>query len=89
MLGMKLVRLIERHSDELSRELMEQVLNSEHPSDFQKIPPEDLRLAATDLYRNLEEWYCRRGKVISRVASRPWPQGGWRKGSGRITWCGR
>ncbi len=56
MLGMKLVRLIEKHSDALSRELMERVLNSEHASDFQKIPPEELRLAATDLYRNLGEW---------------------------------
>lgn len=56
MLGMKLVRLIEKHSDTLSRELTEQVLTSEHTSDFRKIPPEDLRLAATDLYRNLGEW---------------------------------
>jgi hypothetical protein len=56
MLGMKLVRLIEKHSDALSRGLMEQVLKSEHTSDFQKIPHEDLRLAATDLYRNLGEW---------------------------------
>jgi cation transport regulator ChaB len=68
MLGMKLVRLIEKHSGELSRELMEQVLNSEHASDFQKIPPEDLRLAATDLYRNLGEWLLqkREGDIASR-----------------------
>ena len=56
MLAMKLVRLIEKHSEALSRELMEQVLKSELTSDFQKIPQEDLRLAATDLYRNLGEW---------------------------------
>jgi hypothetical protein len=56
MLGIRLVRLIEKHSDALSRELMEQVLNSEHASDFKKIPQEELRLAATDVYRNLGDW---------------------------------
>ena len=66
MLGMKLVRLIEKHSGELSRELMEQVLNSEHASDFQKIPPEDLRLAATDLYRNLYRCRVERSAVSRR-----------------------
>lgn len=68
MLGMKLVRLIEKHSQALSRELMEQVLNSEHASDFQKIPQEDLRLAATDLYRNLGEWLLQ--KRESDIAER-------------------
>ena len=68
MLAMKLVRLIERHSADLSRELTEQVLASEYASDFQKIPREDLRLAATDLYRNLGEWLLqkREGDIASR-----------------------
>jgi hypothetical protein len=56
MLAMKLVRLIEQHSQALSQESMEQVLRAEHTSDFQKIPQEELRLAATDVYRNLGEW---------------------------------
>ena len=68
MLGMKLVRLIEKHSDALSRELMQQVMKSEHASDFQKIPAEDLRLAATDLYRNLGEWLLQ--KRESDIATR-------------------
>lgn len=68
MLGTKLVRLIERHSDELSRELMDQVLTSELTSDFQKIPQEDLRLAATDVYRNLGEWLLQ--KRASDIESR-------------------
>lgn len=78
MLGMRLVRLIERHSDALSRELMEQVLSSEHASDFKKIPQEELRLAATDVYRNLGEWLLQKresdirhrfkGIAVQRVA---------------------
>ena len=56
MLGMKLVRLIERHSDNLSRKLAEQICKSERTSDFHKIPAAHLRLAATDVYRNLGEW---------------------------------
>jgi len=68
MLGMKLVRLIEKHSEALSRELMEQVLKAEHTSDFQRIPQEDLRLAATDVYRNLGEWLLQ--KRENDIASR-------------------
>ncbi len=56
MLGIRLVRLIEAHSEELSRELTEQIRKSERSSDFRKIPPEDLRLAATEVYKNLGEW---------------------------------
>ena len=56
MLAMRLVRLIEKHSDELSSRLAKQIRKSERASDFKKIPTEDLRLAATEVYRNLGEW---------------------------------
>src|SRR6476659_5387791 len=56
MLAMRLVRLIEAHSDNLSRGVAEQIRKSERASDFRKIPTEDLRLAATEVYRNLGEW---------------------------------
>ena len=56
MLGMRLVRLIEGHSNELSRGLTEKISTSERTSDFRKIQPEDLRLAAAEVYRNLGEW---------------------------------
>lgn len=56
MLAMKLVRLIEAHSEELSRRLAQKIRKSERTSDFAKIPPEKLRLAATEVYRNLGEW---------------------------------
>lgn len=56
MLGIKLVRLIEMHSEALSRGLTEQIRKSDRTSDFHKIPPKDLRLAAGEVYRNLGEW---------------------------------
>lgn len=56
MMGTRLVRLIEKHSDSLSRGLAEQIRRSDRTSDFRKIPAEALCLAATEVYRNLEEW---------------------------------
>jgi len=56
MLGIKLVRLIEKNSDHLSSSLSAQIRTSERTAAFQKIPHEDLRLAATEVYRNLGEW---------------------------------
>jgi hypothetical protein len=56
LLGMKLVRLIERHSEALSRGLTQEIRKSERTSDFRKIPLEDLQLAASEVYRNLGEW---------------------------------
>ena len=68
MLGMKLMRLIERHSEELSRGLSEQVRRSDRTSDFHKIPQKDLRLAASEVYRNLGEWLLQ--KTESDIADR-------------------
>jgi len=67
MLAMKLVRLIEGHSEQLSRKLAEKIRKSERTSDFRKIPPADLRLAATEVYRNLGEWLLQ--KTESDIAS--------------------
>jgi len=56
MVGLKLVRLIEGHSEMLARGMTEQIRKSERTSDFRKIPPKDLQLAAAEVYRNLGEW---------------------------------
>lgn len=63
MLGMKLVRLIERHSENLSRELVAEVRNSERTSDFRKISPEDLKRAVEELYHNLGEWLLQKTEL--------------------------
>jgi hypothetical protein len=60
MLAMRLVKLIEAHSGELCRDLTEQIGKSERMSDFRRIPGEELRLAANEVYRNLGEWLLRK-----------------------------
>jgi hypothetical protein len=56
MLGLKLVHLIERHSEELAHGLIRQLRESERTCDFRNVPPEELHQAAAEVYRNLGEW---------------------------------
>ena len=56
MMGQTLIRMIERHSERLALGLTEQICRSERTSDFRKIPPKDLRLAAAEVYRDLGKW---------------------------------
>jgi len=68
MLGIKLVRLIEKHSEVLSRGLAQEIRKSDRTSDFRKIPPDELQLAATEVYRNLGEWLLQKtdGDIAKR-----------------------
>ena len=68
MLGTRLVRLIERHSEALSLGLAEKIRKSDRTSDFRKIPPKDLRLAATEVYQNIGEWLLQ--KTDSDISKR-------------------
>jgi hypothetical protein len=65
---MRLVKLIEAHSGELCRDLTEQIVKSERTSDFRRIPGEELRLAAHEVYRNLGEWLLQ--KTESEIETR-------------------
>lgn len=56
MLAIRLVRLIENHSESLSRALIEEIRSSDRTSDFRKIPVAELQQAATDVYLHLGEW---------------------------------
>lgn len=56
MLGSRLVRLIEKHSDELADGLQAKLRNSDRTSEYRGIPQEELRSAAREVYRNLGEW---------------------------------
>ena len=56
MLAVRLVRLIEKHSEQLSRELSEKVWNSPRCSDLHKVPPEELEARTHEIYRNLSDW---------------------------------
>lgn len=56
MLGMKLVRLIEGHSEALSKGLAQEILRSDRTAEFRVIPQEDLARRAAELYRDLSGW---------------------------------
>jgi hypothetical protein len=60
MLGLGLMRLIERNSEELAGGLTVKLQASERTRDFRKIPREDLRHTATEVYRNLGEWLLKK-----------------------------
>jgi hypothetical protein len=68
MLGMRLVRLIEIHSEALSRNLTERLRNLDRTSDFRKIPAHELEQAISEVYRNLGEWLLQ--KTESEIARR-------------------
>jgi hypothetical protein len=87
MLGMRLVRLIERPSEALSRELTEHIRSAERTSDFRRIPSKELQLAA-EVYRNWANGYCKRQRAISRVVLGPLPHDGHRRESACINLCG-
>ncbi|THJ18872.1 MAG: hypothetical protein CAF45_016540 [Nitrospira sp. CG24E] len=55
MLAVKLVKLIENHSDQLSRELSEKVWNSPRCSDLHKVPADELQARTREIYRNLSD----------------------------------
>jgi len=56
MLAGRLVRLIEKHSEQLSRELSEKVWNSPRCSDLHKVPANELEARTHEIYRNLSDW---------------------------------
>ena len=68
MLGMKLVRLIEAHSEALSQGVVDVIRASERTSDFRAIPREDLQRRVGEVYRNLGEWLLQ--KTERDIASR-------------------
>ena len=56
MIAARLVRLIQAHSEELAKRLVEKGLSSERMSDMRKVPREELQLRAYEIYHNLSDW---------------------------------
>jgi hypothetical protein len=56
MLGIKLVRLIEKHSENIAEGLTTRLRTSERTQAYCKLPEEELRVAGISLYAHLEEW---------------------------------
>jgi hypothetical protein len=57
LLGWKLVRLIQAHSDQLACGLLERIENYERCHQFvEKDPPEELRQRVHEIYQNMGQW---------------------------------
>jgi hypothetical protein len=56
MIALRLVRLIERHADNLAEELIEKLRASAHTSDMQKVPEAELRSRIHEILGHLGEW---------------------------------
>ena len=56
MIAVRLVRLIERHSDELTDELLHKFQTSVRTGDLRKVPLPELRNRSNEILRNLSDW---------------------------------
>jgi hypothetical protein len=56
MIALGLVRVIERHSDELAAELITNMETSSRTTDLRKVPVEELRRGIQEILRHLGEW---------------------------------
>ena len=56
MVALRLVRLIESHSEELADSLVMKLHTSERTAAYRKIPAQELRSAVLAVYQNLGEW---------------------------------
>jgi hypothetical protein len=69
LLAYRLVRLIEAHSDQLARNLLQRVQECDKTSAYiTQVPPDELRLRVSEVYRNLGEWLL--GKTEADVQRR-------------------
>lgn len=56
MIALRLVYLIENHSDELVKDLLAKIEHSSRTRDMRKVPIEELRSRAYEVLRHLSEW---------------------------------
>jgi len=56
MVGLRLVRLIEKHAEELAQSLTEKLRNSERTQHFANVRSDEMRSATVELYRHIGEW---------------------------------
>ncbi len=56
MIAVRLVRLIEQHSDELTEALLRKFQTSPRTSDLKKVPEHELRARSHEILRNLSDW---------------------------------
>jgi len=68
MIALRLVRLIESHSDELAESLLHKLERSSRTADFGKVPKHEIRERTFEVYRNLSDWLLTKTEAdIERV----------------------
>lgn len=56
MIALRLIHLIEKHSDELADGLTRKILSSERTRGIRKVPAPELHERCHQIYRNLSDW---------------------------------
>jgi len=56
MIALRLVHLIESHSEKLAESLVHKIERSSRSADFKKVPPQEIRERTREVYRNLSDW---------------------------------
>jgi hypothetical protein len=56
MITVRLVKLIEQHSDELTADLLQKFKTSPRTTDLRKVPEHELRARSSEILRNLSAW---------------------------------
>jgi len=56
MIALRLVHLIESHSEELAENLLHKLERSHRAADLRKVPPHEIRERVRDVYQNLSDW---------------------------------
>src|SRR5215475_285107 len=56
MIAVRLVRLIENHSDELTDGLLNKLQTTSRTSELRKVPREDLRKRSYEILHHLSDW---------------------------------
>ncbi len=68
MIALRLVRLIESHSEQLTESLIHKLERSHRAADLHRVPKDEIRERSREVYRNLSDWLLTKTEAdIERV----------------------
>jgi hypothetical protein len=85
MIAVRLVRMIENHSDQLAHGLMKKLSHSKRVAELRKIPAPELEQRVYEIYHNLSDWLL--SKTESDIERRYTVIGARRAGQGVTLSC--
>jgi hypothetical protein len=80
MIALRLIHLIEKHSDDLADGLTRKVLSSERTRGLRRVPAPELHQRCREIYRNLSDWLVTKTegeieRVYGHLGARRYEQG--------------